>query len=78
MISKLAKSCLNNVVIFPVYSSLFLLYDASHRMWDIWDVGCLGFGMLGIWDVWDGGCSGCDMFRIFDVWDAKCLGCFGY
>ena len=29
-------------------------------VWDVWDVECLGCGMLGMWDVrdvWDVGCG---------------------
>ena len=36
-------------------------------MWDVGDVGCWGYGMLGMWDVRDVGCLGCGMFRMWDV-----------
>ena len=36
-------------------------------MWDVWDVGCSGCGMLGMWDVRDVGYSGCGMFA--GMWD---------
>ena len=34
------------------------------EMWDVWDVGCFGCGML---DVRDVGCLGCGMFS--GMWD---------
>ena len=36
-------------------------------MWDVGDVGCWGYGMLGMWDVRDVGCLGCGMFGMWDV-----------
>ena len=36
-------------------------------MWDVWDVGCLGCGMLGMWDVQDMRYSECGMFA--GLWD---------
>ena len=39
-------------------------------MWDDWDVGCWGCGMLGMWDV-----GGCGMFEMWDVRDVGCSGC---
>ena len=27
-----------------------------YEMWDVGDVGCLGWGIFGMWDVWDVGC----------------------
>ena len=47
-------------------------------MWDVGDVGCLGWGLLGMcgmWDVGDVGCWGCGMFGMGDLRDAGCMGC---
>ena len=38
-------------------------------MWDVGDVGCWGFRMLGMWDVRDVECSRC---RMFGIWDVEC------
>ena len=50
------------------------------KMWDVQDVGCLEWGILGLWDVWDVECwdvggsgSGCGMFGMWGVQDVKCL-----
>ena len=55
-------------------------------MWDVkdvgwlgygmfWDVGWWGCGMLEMWDVEDVGCSGCGMLGMWDVRNVECLGC---
>ena len=41
-------------------------------MCNVGDVGCWGYGMLGMWDVEDVGCSGCRMFRMWNVPDVGC------
>ena len=33
-------------------------------MWDVQDVGRLGYGMLGMWDVLDVGCLGCELLDV--------------
>ena len=38
-------------------------------MWDVEDLGCWGFGMLGRW-----GWSRCEMFGTWNIWDVGCLG----
>ena len=46
--------------------------------WDIGDVGCWGFEMLGMWDVGDVqdvGCWGCGMLETWDVREVGCSGC---
>ena len=44
-------------------------------MWDVRDLGCSGYWMLGMWDVGDVGCWGCGMRGMWDVWDVGCAGC---
>ena len=38
-------------------------------MWNIWDVGCSGCGMLGVWEI-----RGSIKFKMCDVYD---VGFFG-
>ena len=44
-------------------------------MLDVGNVGCPGCGMFGVWDVRGVGCSGCEMYDVRDV-ACSCCGMF--
>ena len=49
-------------------------------MKNIWNVGCLGWGIFGMSDAWDSGCwdVGCwkyGMLGMWNVWDVRCSEC---
>ena len=43
-------------------------------MWNIWDVGCSGCGMLGVWEIREALSSRCVMFTMWDFLDGGSLG----
>ena len=57
---------------------MFLTGCGMFRMWNAWEVGCLGCEMPGKRDFRDMKCSRCGMWgmwRVWDVWDVECSGC---
>ena len=68
------------------YSSLYMLYGLSDKMFDVWNVVFYGSGILnlwdvgdvwilGMWDIGDVGCSGWGMLGMSYARDVGCLGC---
>ena len=63
MTFRLANTSLNTVS----YSSLYMLYGLSDKMWDVGNVVCYGSGLLSMSDVGDVWMLGCEVWGMWDV-----------